>query len=547
MMSLSTGLSSWTATENADELWEMTLGDLLRKCAADHPDRVALVDADPDPTRRRSWTYAELLATAERVAQALLARFSPGERLAIWAPNCAEWVLLQQGASLAGLILVTVNPANRRMELEYVLQRSRAAGIVHASEYRGVDMTATVREARAATPDLREAISFADWDEFLASATGDHELPTVCPDDPVQIQYTSGTTGFPKGALLHHRGVLNASRLVARGAGATDGAVWVNAMPMFHIGGGALTEIGTFSVAGTYVLMPGFDAGQVLELIETYRGTITLLVPTMLTAVLGHPDLPNRDVSSLQTVMSGASFVPAELVVRTKETLDCRFTIVFGQTELHGVITQTALDDSPEDQSSTIGRPLPLVDVRIVDPATGKVVPIGTRGEICARGYQTMVGYFEQPEETADVFEDGWLHSGDLGTMDARGYLRITGRLKDMIIRGGENIYPREVEDTLASHPGVADVAVIGVPDAHWGEQVGAVVVPADPTAPPSAEELKAFCRERITGFKAPSHWYFVDTLPMTPTGKIQKFVLRDRIDSGELDGVVTASSKEKS
>jgi len=544
-MSLTTGLSSWTASDNTDELWEMTLGDLLRRCAAEHPDRVALVDADPDPARRRSWTYAELLATAERVAQALLTRFTPGERLAIWAPNCAEWVLLQQGASLAGLILVTVNPANRRTELEYILRRSRAAGIVHAAEYRGVDMGATVAEARGATPDLRETISFADWEQFLASATGEHTLPALRPDDPAQIQYTSGTTGFPKGALLHHRGVLNASRLVARGAGATDGAVWVNAMPMFHIGGGALTEIGTFSVAGTYVLMPGFDAAQVLELIETYRGTITLLVPTMLSAVLGHPDLANRDVSSLQTVMSGASFVPAELVVRTKETLGCRFTIVFGQTELHGVITQTALEDLPEDQSSTIGRPLPLVDVRIVDPATGETVPIGTRGEICARGYQTMMEYFEQPEETAAVFDDGWLHSGDLGSMDERGYLTITGRLKDMIIRGGENIYPREVEGTLAAHPSVSEVAVIGVPDAHWGEQVGAVVVPVNPAAPPTAEELKAFCRERITGFKAPSHWYFVDTLPTTPTGKIQKFVLRERIDNGELDGVVVATTKE--
>ncbi|MEU7813712.1 AMP-binding protein [Pseudonocardia sp. NPDC049154] len=466
----------------------------------------------------------------------------PGERLAIWAPNCAEWVLLQQGASLAGLVLVTVNPANRRMELEYVLQRSGAAGIVHASEYRGVDMAVTVREARAAAPDLREAIDLADWDEFLASATGEHELPHVRPGDPAQIQYTSGTTGFPKGALLHHRGVINASRLVARGAGATDGAVWVNAMPMFHIGSGALTEIGTFSFAGTYVLMPAFDAGSLLELIETYRGTITLLVPTMLTAVLTHPDLPKRDLSSLQSVMSGASFVPAELVVRTKETLGCRFTIVFGQTELHGVITQTALDDSPDDQSSTIGRPLPLVDVRIVDPATGEVAPIGTRGEICARGYQTMLGYFEQPEETAAVFEDGWLHTGDLGTMDERGYLTITGRLKDMIIRGGENIYPREVEDALATHPGVAAAVVVGIPDAQWGEQVGAVLVPTDPASPPDPAELRAYCRERLAAFRAPSQWFFVDTLPTTPTGKVQKFVLRDRIDAGDLTGTVTVS-----
>ncbi|MCE3551183.1 AMP-binding protein [Pseudonocardia sp. RS11V-5] len=541
-MSLSTGRSSWAATGSLAELWEMSLGDLLRECAADHPDRCALVDADPDPARRRSWTYVELLATAERVAQALLSRFRPGERLAIWAPNCAEWVLLQQGASLAGLVLVTVNPANRRMELEYVLQKSRAAGIVHAPGYRGVDMAATVREVRAATPDLREAIDLADWDEFLASATGTHELPDVAPGDPAQIQYTSGTTGFPKGALLHHRGVLNASRLVARGAGATDGAVWVNAMPMFHIGGGALTEIGTFSFGGTYVLMPAFDAGSLLELIETYRGTITLLVPTMLTAVLAHPDLPTRDVSSLQTVMSGASFVPAELVIRTKETLGCRFTIVFGQTELHGVITQTALDDSPEDQSRTIGRPLPLVDVRIVAPGTDEVVPIGTRGEICARGYQTMLGYFEQPDDTALVFSDGWLRTGDLGTMDGRGYLTITGRLKDMIIRGGENIYPREVEDTLTAHPGVAEAAVVGVPDAEWGEQVGAVIVPVDHTTPPDPADLRAHCRARLAGFKAPSHWFIVDSLPTTPTGKVQKFVLRDRIDSGDLTGVVTVS-----
>jgi fatty-acyl-CoA synthase len=542
MVSLSTGESAWTFSENNDDrLWESTLGDLLRTVAAEHPDRVALVDAGPDPARRRSWTYAELLATAEQVARALLVRFRPGERLAIWAPNCAEWVLLQQGASLAGLILVTINPANRQLELDYVLQRSRAAGIFHAPEYRGFDMAAAVRAARPTAPELREAVDLTDWAEFLATSDAALTLPTISPGDPAQVQYTSGTTGFPKGALLHHRGILNASRFVARGAGVTDGAVWINAMPMFHIGGGALTEIGTFAFRGTYVLMPAFDAELLLELIETYRGTITLLVPTMLSALLGHPDLGQRDTSSLHSIMSGASFVPAELVTRAKEAFGCQFSIVFGQTELHGVITQTHLDDSPDDQSRTIGRPLPLVDVKIADPESGATVPVGTRGEICARGYQTMLEYFEQPEQTGlTISPDGWLRTGDLGTMDHRGYLTITGRLKDMIIRGGENIYPREIEDVLVAHPEVTSAAVIGVPDEKWPEQVGAVVIPADPQSPPSPEELRAYCRDRLAGFKAPSFWYFVDSFPTTATGKTQKYIMRDQIASGQLAGVQT-------
>jgi fatty-acyl-CoA synthase len=528
--------SYWPADES-DALLETTLGDLLRSVASAVPDRVALVDAVPDPAARRAWTYAELLAEAERLAGALLVAFRPGERVAIWAPNCAEWMLLQQGASLAGIVLVTVNPANRQLELEYVLRQSRAVGIFHTREYRGYDMAAAVAGARRACPELREAVCFDDWATFAASSDPSPALPQVHPTDPVQIQYTSGTTGFPKGALLHHRGVVNASRFVARGAGVTDGAVWVNAMPMFHIGGGALTEIGTMVHRGTYVLMPAFDAGLLLELVETYRGTITLAVPTMLAGLLDHPDVATRDLSSLRSVMSGASFVPAELVERTRSALRCRFSIVFGQTELHGVISQTQLDDTAEDQSRTIGRPLPQVEVRIADPVTGATLPVGERGEICARGYQTMIGYFELPDQTAlTVAEDGWLRSGDLGTMDERGYLTITGRLKDMIIRGGENVYPREIEDVLGAHPDVADVAVIGIPDAKWGEQVGAVVRPAAGGTLPSADELRAWCRERLAGFKAPTLWYFADALPVTATGKIQKYVLRDRIDAGELE-----------
>jgi fatty-acyl-CoA synthase len=544
-VSLSTGESLWTYEEDdGGRLWETTLGDLLRTAAAEHPARAALVDAGTDPAHRRSWTYAELLSAAECVARALLIRFSPGERIAVWAPNCAEWVLLQQGASLAGLVLVTINPANRQLELDYVLRQSRAAGIFFAPEYRGFDMAEAVLTARATAPELREAVSFTDWAEFLAVSDDALTLPSIAPGDPVQIQYTSGTTGFPKGALLHHRGIVNASRFVAHGAGTTEGAVWINAMPMFHIGGGALTEIGTFAFRGTYVLMPAFDAGLMLELIETYRGTITLVEPTMLSALLSHPDLEKRDTSSLHSIMSGASFVPAELVRRAKEAFGCQFSIVFGQTELHGVVTQTHLDDSADDQSRTIGRPLPLVDVKITDPESGATVALGTRGEICARGYQTMLEYFEQPDQTElALSRDGWLRTGDLASMDNRGYLTITGRLKDMIIRGGENIYPRELEDVLGSHPDVAAVAVVGVRDETWGEQVGAVIVPASSQAPPSPEALRVYCRERLAGFKAPSFWYFVSDLPATATGKIQKYILRDQIECGELAGVETVST----
>jgi fatty-acyl-CoA synthase len=527
--------SHWAA-DQAEPLLETTVGDLLRQVTAEVPDRLALIDGSPDPGARRSWTYRQLLHDAERVARAVLARFSPGDRIAVWAPNCPEWMLLQQGLSLAGMVLVTVNPAYRARELRYVLAQSRAAGIFFTGEHRGYDMAAAVEQIRGELPDLRETIRFDDWDAFLGSSDETRELPAVHPADPVQIQYTSGTTGFPKGALLHHRGVVNASRFVAIGSGVEYGAVWVNAMPMFHIGGGTLTEIGTIARRGTYVLLPAFDPALALELLESYRGTMILAVPTMLIAMLDHPDARTRDLSGLRTIMSGASVVPAALVRRVKDTFACGFTIVFGQTELHGVISQTRLDDTPEDQSETIGRPLPQVDVEIVDVFTREVLPIGEQGEICARGYQTMLRYFDMPAETtATLGGDGWLRTGDLGTMDERGYLRITGRLKDMIIRGGENIYPREIEDVLFSHPDVSEVAVLGIADERWGERVVAVIKPADPASPPDPAALHAYCREHLAKYKTPADWYFVDAYPATPTGKVQKFKLRQDIESGTL------------
>jgi fatty-acyl-CoA synthase len=546
--------TSYRPADRSEPLLDITVGDLLRAAAAEVPGRLALVEGSADPAGRRTWTYAELLAVAERAARALLARFAPGDHIAVWAPNCPEWMLLQHGVSLAGMVLVTVNPALRARELRYVLAQSRAAGIFFAGSYRGFDMASAVEGLRAGLPELREAIPLSSWDTFVASGDstpsghgtssghrtssghGAVALPPVQPGDPAQIQYTSGTTGFPKGAILHHRGVVNASRFVAIGSGVQDGGIWVNAMPMFHIGGGTLTELGTIAQRGTYVLLPGFDPGLVLELIEAYRGTIILAVPTMLLAMLDHPGLASRDLSSLQTVMSGAAVVPATLVRRATETFGCQFTIVFGQTELHGVVSQTQLGDSAEDQSETIGRPLPQVEVKITDPVTGEIMPVGQVGEICARGYQTMLGYFGMPAETTAALDgDGWLRTGDLAAMDGRGYLTITGRLKDMIIRGGENIYPREIEDVLFAHPAVAQAAVVGVADEKWGERVAAVIMPADPAHPPSPEALRDYCRECLAGFKTPADWFFVAEYPLTASGKIQKFRLQDDIAAGRI------------
>jgi fatty-acyl-CoA synthase len=519
-------------------LRHQTIGDLLREAAAAAPDRIALVDGVSDPTLRRSWTYRELLAEAEAVAAALLLRFEPGERVAIWAPNRAEWVILQQGMSLAGLVMVALNPSYRSRELNYVLGQSRASGLFHTDSYRGFDMSGLVAELAPTLNDLRHVISFTDWDAFVTEGrkVGAAALPVVEPSAPVQVQYTSGTTGFPKGALLHHLGVVNASAMAGNRALIADEPVFVNAMPMYHIGGGSVTELGTIAAHGTYVLLPDFDPGLLLELIQAYGGTHTLVVPTMLLALLDHPRREAFDLSTLRVVMSGASTVPAALVTRTKETLDCDLVISFGQTELHGIISQTEPTDSAEDQADTIGRPMPQVEVRISDPETGEVRPIGEQGEICARGYQTMIEYFDLPDATAATIDaEGWLHTGDLGAMDERGYLRITGRLKDMIIRGGMNIYPREIEEVLFTHPDVVDVAVVGVADEQWGERVVAVVRVLDTASPPAAVVLKEFCRERIAAFKSPSEWFVVAEFPLTPSGKVQKFVLRDAIAAGDL------------
>jgi fatty-acyl-CoA synthase len=518
--------SYWPA-EAGRPLDDVTVGDLLRRVAGEVPDRVALVDGQLAAADRRRWTYAELLAIADDVAAALLARFEPGERVAVWEANRPEWVMLQLGAALAGVILVTVNPQYRAAELDYVLRQSGVAGLVHGTSHRGVSMTDVVDQLRPGLPALREVICFADWAEFVAGdgAGRARPRPRLTSADPALIIYTSGTTGFAKGALLHHLGLVNAAGLSAERAGFQDGDAWINPIPLFHTGGGVLAGIGCLARRGTHVVVPQFDPALVLELIEAERGAMVLTVPTMLLAMLERYASAPRDLSSLRTVMSGGAKVADTLVRRTTQTFGCEFSILFGQAELHGVLTQTRTADSPKDQAETLGQPMPHVEVKIADLVTGEPVGTDEDGEICARGYQNMAGYYDMPDATAATIDgDGWLHTGDVGQMDARGYLRIAGRLRDIIIRGGENIHALEIEQLLAEHPQLLEVAVIGVPDPHWGEQVAAVIRPAQPDAPPDPDELTAFCQARLARFKTPRAWFFVDSFPMTPSGKIRKF-----------------------
>jgi fatty-acyl-CoA synthase len=510
---------------------DITVGDLLREAAAGASDAVALIAGAPGDTRR--WTFAEVLVDAERVAAALLARFEPGERLGVWAPNFPEWVLLEYGAALAGVVLVTVNPAYQRKELAHVLGQSGASGLFLTPEFRGNPMLATVEDVRAELPDLREVISFDDWDALLAEAKPDG-LPTVSPDDAAQIQYTSGTTGFPKGALLHHRGLTNNAALFAHLVALGPGDLYINPMPMFHTGGCVLGALGALAGRAAHMPILVFDPGFVLEMIERERGTFMLGVPTMLIAMMEHPDIATRDLSSLKSAVSGGSLVPAELVRRIESELGVSFCIVYGTTECSPLITQTRLDDTPEDKAETIGTAIPQTEVKIIDVGTGATVAPGVVGELCTRGCMVMTGYYDMPDATAAAIDaDGWYHTGDLASMDERGYCRIEGRLKDMIIRGGENIYPREIEDVLFTHPAVAEIAVAGIPDDKWGEQVAAFVRLAA-GASATETELFAFVREHLAPYKTPRHWIFVDSFPLTASGKIQKFILRDRFLAGD-------------
>jgi fatty-acyl-CoA synthase len=395
-------------------------------------------------------------------------------------------------------------------------------------EYRGVSLERTLSSARPDLPGLREVVFFDEWEGFLGGAAPGTALPEVQPGDPAQVQYTSGTTGPPKGAELSHRGIVNNARLsygpvLSMGRG----DVFINPMPLFHTAGCVLGTLSVVATLGTQVLVPAFDPGLVLELTESERGFVFGGVPTMLVALLRHPAFDPARLTSVRAALAGGAGVPPELIQQVESALGVPFTVIYAQTEASPGITMTRADDTPDDRAHTVGRPLPRTEVKIVDPVGGRTLAPGETGELCTRGYHVMLGYLGDVTQAVDA--DGWLHTGDLATMDDRGYSRIVGRLKEMIIRGGENIYPWEIEQVLSAHPDVIEAAVVGVPDPYWGEQVAAVIrLQAEVTD----DALAAYCRDHLARHKVPKLWHRTDALPLTGSGKVMKHVLRGQLAS---------------
>ena len=520
--------NSYFPAQHDQDLRETTVGGVLREAAARWPETEGLIEADGPATGRR-WTYAQMLAEAERLAGALLTRFQPGEKIAVWAPNAPEWVLLEYALALAGLTLVTVNPGYQARELAYVLRQSQAAGLFLVREHRGNPMGEIAAGVAADLPDLREITDIEDPAALFREAGPVPSLPAVDANDPAQIQYTSGTTGFPKGVMLSHRNLTNNARHYYACAGIGEGATTLTMMPLFHTAGCSMAVLGAAQAGGRQVLLRQFDPGAALDLIEAEQVMGLMGVPTMLIGLLEAQKARPRRVDSVKAAISGGAMVPPELIRAITGTFGCTFMIVYGQTECSPLISMGRPEDGFEDVCETIGQPMPQTELAIMATDGGGPVQVGEQGEICARSYALMIGYNDDPDATARTIDvEGWLRTGDLGTMDARGYVRITGRVKEMIIRGGENLFPAEIENVLLEHPAVAEVAVVGVPDARLGEAVADFVRPTaggefDP------EALKAHCRALVAAQKCPAHWIEVSDWPLTGSGKIQKFVLRDR------------------
>jgi fatty-acyl-CoA synthase len=510
-----------------------TIGHNLERTARRVPEAEALISCH----QAVRFTYAEFNAAVDALAGGMLrAGLEKGDRVGVWGPNRAEWALVQYATAKLGVILVNINPAYRTNELQYALAQSGCRWLFAASEFKGSDFAAMVASVRSELPALERAIYFGtrEWGELAAGpadpAALRERMATLDFDDPINIQYTSGTTGFPKGATLSHHNILNNASLLAGLLRYTEADRVCIPVPLYHCFGMVIGNLAA-TASGACMVYPAeaFEPEATLRACAQERCTSLYGVPTMFIAQLGHPTFAQWDLGTLRTGIMAGSPCPIEVMKRVVGEMGIeQVSIAFGMTETSPVSTFVRIDDSIENRCSTVGQVMPHTEIKIVDPVSGLTVPRGEPGEFHARGYLVMRGYWNDPERTAEAKDAaGWMHTGDLATMDDDGYVRIVGRIKDMIIRGGENVYPREIEEFLYGHPGVADVQVIGVPDERYGEQLMAWIVPKEGVSL-TEDDVREFCRGRIAHYKVPRYVKFVDSFPMTVTGKVQKFRMRE-------------------
>jgi fatty-acyl-CoA synthase len=530
---------SYSSGESATPLLGDTIGGNFDATVRAFGDREALVDRPPGSGSARRWTYTELAADVDALALGLLEMgIAKGDRVGIWAPNCAEWILTQYATAKIGAILVNINPAYRTRELEFVLNQSGSTLLVAAEKLKTSDYAGMIAEVRPRCPALATVVLLGSpqWQALLETGRrldrGALDAIELDTDDPINIQYTSGTTGFPKGATLSHHNILNNGFFVGELCNYTEADRICIPVPFYHCFGMVMGNLAATSHGACMVIpAPAFDPVATLQTVQAERCTSLYGVPTMFIAELSTPDFADYDLSSLRTGIMAGSPCPVEVMKQVIERMSMtEVSICYGMTETSPVSTQTRADDSLDRRVSTVGRVGPHLEVKVVDPETGRTVPRGAPGELCTRGYSVMLGYWEQPEKTAEAVDTAhWMHTGDLAVMDADGYLAITGRIKDMVIRGGENVYPREIEEFLYTHPDILDAQVIGVPDAKYGEEL-MVWVRLRPGAPaPTAESLREFCRGQLAHYKIPRYVHIVDEFPMTVTGKVRKVEMRER------------------
>ncbi|WP_275572162.1 AMP-binding protein [Mycolicibacterium vanbaalenii] len=527
---------SYDAGPTDTAILEETIGANFERIAATYPDHEALVDV----TGGRRWTYAELDREIDTVAKGLMSLGTEsGDRVGIWAPNCPEWTIVQYATAKIGAILVNINPAYRTHELSYVLEQSGVSTLISATRFKTSDYVAMVDEVRPDVPALQRVLFIGtdDWDRLRSRADviDDARLrersASLSHHDPVNIQYTSGTTGFPKGATLSHRNILNNGFFVTEQIRLGPGDRLCIPVPFYHCFGMVMGNLGCTTHGATMVIpAPGFDPGQTLKTIETERCTAVYGVPTMFIAMQNHADFAERDLSSLRTGIMAGAVCPVEVMKRCVEEMNMsEISIAYGMTETSPVSCQTLIDDDLERRTSSIGRVHPHVEIKIVDPDTGHVVERGTPGEFCTRGYSVMLGYWRDEEKTAQAVDaDGWMHTGDLAVMRPDGYCNIVGRIKDVVIRGGENIYPREVEEFLYTHPDIEDAQVVGVPDARYGEEICAWIRMRPGRRALDAAAVREFAAGKLAHYKIPRYVHVVDEFPMTVTGKIRKVEMRE-------------------